>query len=283
MNGARCRRRVTLDRRRSIRSAQSMDGATAPSEGARSPKPRAAPPGPRLPNISRPVSSRTSLSLRDGDADPREQGGQALAGQPGPGHGPPGRSGAARPNPPTIPGGRGRRPLSVRRDPALPGDSRSLAAPAADPGRRCPRPLKAPTRPAPDAAGARSSPIARRSRLAPRPRWRIGLPEAAGSAPRSPPCPFRDGFSFGRGGRPFSRAISSLRPFSARRTATSSCSRTTCASRLRPAIRGPRSPICLISSRSGSDMNRLNHTTRHVQRTFCTPCPGFCPGYGKCS
>ena len=131
-----------------------------------------------------------------------------------------------------------------------------------------------------DAASTRSSPITRRSRLAPRRRLRMGLPEGCGLGAAFAALSIPDGFSFGRGGRPFSRAISSLRAaFSARRTATSSCSRTTCASRLSTSDR--RSPIAnlLISSRSGSDMNRVNHTTRHVQRTFCTACPGFCPGY----
>ena len=80
--------------------------------------------------------------------------------------------------------------LSVRRDPALPAiadhprhqqqilDDDVLISLEA-------RPTGA------DAASTRSSPITRRSRLAPRRRCAWTCPKAAGSAPRSPPCPFR--------------------------------------------------------------------------------------------
>ena len=101
---------------------------------------------------------------------------------------------------------------------------------------------------------------------------RFGLPDGGGAG-GALAFSIPDGFSFGRGGSPFSRAISSLRvAFSAR-------SRSTSASQL--VTRDRRSPIASlsISSGSGSDMDRVNHTPCHVQRTFCAACPGICPGY----
>ena len=82
-----------------------------------------------------------------------------------------------------------------------------------------------------------------------------------------------DGFSFGRGDRPCSRATSS------RRAAFSARSRATSANRL--STRDRSSPIASpsIASGSGSDMARVNHTPCHVQRAFCPSRPGFCPGY----
>ena len=82
-----------------------------------------------------------------------------------------------------------------------------------------------------------------------------------------------DGFSFGRGDRPCSRATSS------RRAAFSARSRATSANRL--STRDRSSPIASpsIASGSGSDMARVNHTPCYVQRAFCPSHPGFCPGY----
>ena len=60
--------------------------------------------------------------------------------------------------------------------------------------------------------------------------------------------------------------------------AFSARSRSTSASTV--VTRDRRSPIASlsISSGSGSDMDRVNHTPYHVQRTFCAACPGICPG-----